>query len=383
MSKRMAEEPAAGTRRFALDVGERVLVRGLQTQTELNFSEGVLAGYDKEKKRCEVALAGGREVLVKLENLLFYAQWGSHVAKPAAALADLARVERGAKGRAAVAVGKIRAGTMSRTDSAVVCLSPAEIDEVRGEFAYFLEFLDETAGMELALPATLPYYSQFQEDTAGMEPALPATLRSASAWTNEFVGVFFEKLWHEPMIQELMGYDAFSPGCLWLEMRRCTPQDLLWFFFWMFQLRETHSATDVWRGFVFLKSHAQGDGLSVLFGSLISTASCPEERWEHYEGILRGEWEEDAFQEKNLGNFVMVTESAGVGETWVLFIRDVEAGGQLELDYGIGYVRGKVGLRECGKLAQGEYWYALFRDIVKGVHPAVGEALEAYLGGTD
>jgi hypothetical protein len=197
------------------------------------------------------------------------------------------------------------------------------------------------------------------------------------------VGVFFEKLWHEPMIQELMGYDAFSPECLWLEMRRCTPQDLLWFFFWMFQLRETHGATDVWRGFVFLKSHAHGDGLSVLFGSLISTASCPEERWGDYEGILRGEREADAFQEKNLGNFVMVTESAGVGETWVLFIRDVEAGGQLELDYGIGYVRGKVGLRECGKLAQGEYWYALFRDIVKGVHPAVGEALEEYLGGTD
>ena len=358
----MAEEPAAGTRRFALEVGERVLVRGLQTQTELNFCEGVLAGYDKEKKRCEVALAGGREVLVKLENLLFYAQWGSHVPRPEAALADLARVERGAKGRAAVAVGKIRGGTMARTDSAVVCLSPAEIDTVRGEFAYFLEFLDEKAGME---------------------PALPTTLRSASGWTNEFVGVFFEKLWHEPMIQELMEYDAFSPECLWLEMRRISPQDLLWFFFWRFQLHGTHSATDVWRAFVFLKSHAFGDGLAVLFGSLISTASCPPQRWADYEGILRGDWEEDAHQEKNLGNFVMVTESAGVGETWVLFIRDVEAGGKLELDYGIGYVRGKVGLRECGKLAQGEYWYALFRDIVKGVHPALGGALEAYLGGAD
>lgn len=355
----MAEEPAAGTRRFALEVGERVLVRGLQTQTELNYCEGVLAGYDKKKKRCAVALASGLKVLVKLENLLFYAQWGSYVARPEAALSDLARVELAAKGRAALAVGKIRAGTMARTDSTVVCLSPDEIADVRGEFAHFLEFLDETAGMELELPATL---------------------RSASGWTNEFVGVFFKKLWHEPVIVELMQYDAFSPECLWLEMRRCSPQDMLWFFFWRFQLHETHSPTDVWRAFVFLKSHAHGDGLgAVLFGSLISTASCPKQRWEDYEGILRGEREEDAHQEKNLGNFVMLTLSAGVGETWVLFIRDVEAKGELELDYGIGYVRGKVGLRECGKLAQGGYWYALFRDIVKGVHPALGEALDAYL----
>jgi hypothetical protein len=310
-----------------------------------------------------VSLADGRKVLVKLENLLFYAQWGSHVAKPAAVLSDLARVERGAEGRTAVAVGNIPAGTMARTDSAVVCLSPGEIDAVRGDFAHFLEFLDETAGMELALPAAL---------------------RSASGWTNEFVGVFIEKLWHEPVSVELMDYDAFSRESLWLEMRRCSPLDLLWFFFWRFQLHETHSATDVWRAFVFLKSQAHGDGLgAVLFGSLISTASCPEERWGDYEGILRGEREEDAFQEKNLGNFVMVTESAGVGETWVLFIRDVEAGGELELDYGIGYVRGKVGLRECGKLAQGGYWYALFRDIVNGVHAGVAEALDEYLGGTD
>ena len=378
----MGEAAAGGTRIFPLAVGERVLVRGLQTQTDLNFSEGVLAGYKKEQKRCVVALACGREVLVKLENLLVYAQWGSHVARPEAALQDLVQVEHGAKGRAAVAVGALCAGTVARTDSAVVCLSPAEIEEVRGKFAHFLEFLDETAGVELALPATLPYFLEFQEETAGTEPELPATLRSASAWTNEFVGVFFEKLWHEPMIQELMEYDAFSPESLWLEMRRCTPQDMLWFFFWKFQLHDTRSASDVWRVFVFLKSHAHGDGRgAMLFGSLISVANCPPQRWGDYVGILRGEREEDAHQEKNLGNFVMVTQ--GAGETWVLFIRDVAAGGELELDYGIGYVRGGVGLRACGELAQGGYWYALFRDIVKGVHPALGGALDAYLGGTD
>jgi len=213
---------------------------------------------------------------------------------------------------------------------------------------------------------------------------LPATLRSASGWTNEFVGVFFEKLWHEPVIRELMEYDAFSPECLWLEMRRLAPQDMLWFLFWRCQLHETRSATDVWRVFVFMKSHAHGDGRgTMLFGSLISTASCPKERWEAYEGILRGDWVEDAHQEKNLGNFVMctVSVSAGVGETWVLFIKDVQALGELELDYGIGYVRGKVGLRECGRLEQRQYWYTLFRDIAKAVHPAVAAALDEYLEG--
>jgi hypothetical protein len=76
----------------------------------------------------------------------------------------------------------------------------------------------------------------------------------------------------------------------------------------------------------------------------------------------------------------MSTPSADTGETWVLFIRDVVAGVELEMDYGIGYVRGgEIRMRECGKLAQCAYWYALFRDIARGVNGVVLEALDAYL----
>ena len=69
----MGEAAAGGTRIFPLAVGEHVFVWGLQTQTDLNFNERGFVDYNKEKKRCVVTLVCGREVLVKLENLLFYA----------------------------------------------------------------------------------------------------------------------------------------------------------------------------------------------------------------------------------------------------------------------------------------------------------------------
>jgi hypothetical protein len=71
-----------------IDVGAIVLVKGIVSRPLFNGCRGkVVAPFNTEKQRCVVVLADGRKVLVKMENLLFYAQWGSHVAKPAAALA--------------------------------------------------------------------------------------------------------------------------------------------------------------------------------------------------------------------------------------------------------------------------------------------------------
>jgi hypothetical protein len=160
------------------------------------------------------------------------------------------------------------------TDSVMVHLPPDTIAALGAEFVHFKQQLNDFSGVELELSVVL---------------------WNSSTWTNPFVGVFFEQLWEHPMIQELMWYDTFSRKCLWLEMRRCSPQDMLWFLFWKWELIDTHSASDVWRTFVFLKSHAHGDGRgAMLFDILISTVNCPGRRWEDFLGVMRGERQPDA-----------------------------------------------------------------------------------------
>ncbi len=251
---------------------------------------------------------------------------------------EVVEVRLGARGREAVARTAIPAWTFLRVQKVRLGMTDAEMVALNERLDVFIRE---------AVPQVLGYPSLVSLMVAEDDVPHGSDLSA-------YVGAFVRAgLLDDPMVRDLMAFDAFDAAYVTLSLRRMLFGDVMWLHFWVAELEGVVAADTVWAVFTFIRSHSFLSERGLLTFGLFCLANCPLTRWEWY---LRGS-DEAAPPESGdtsglvtaelLGNFEEISPSARqthvaegqlAGDECVLVIKDVAAGAALEMDYGEKYM---------------------------------------------
>lgn len=286
----------------------------------------------------------------------------------------------GKNGRELFATQAIEAFTFLRVPKLRLVLSDEDLEDLHDEFSEFNRH---------AVPEILGYPSLFS--VLVQEEDIPHGSDMLC-----FVGTFLRQgLLEDPMVADLMAFDAFGADYVAESFTRLKLGDVLWLHFWCQKFEGTFAATTVWRVFSFILSHAFMNDCNMLTFSPFLKANCPKDRWDWY---LAGSDEDAPPAAENfdqgpvgmlLGNFEDVEPwgrqtTVGPGQIpadeCLIFMKHVGVGEAIELDYGSTYM-----LSRERQLLQfrGDELERLVEAVFARVDARLLAAFKTYMGGAE
>ncbi len=355
-----------------LQEGMQVMLVGLKSSPDLNFTQGELGAYYHHNQRWVVNLPCGRQVRVREANMQtmevtmqnFYGVFGNPD-QNTPLLTDLVEIRTGENGRYLVAKQTISENTLARDNKIRVTITA---DENKQFVNRFVAFANE---------------KQERLDTSYVF-SLPERFNVTAA----YIGMFVHRGFLEnDLVRDLMDYDCCSAVILQETMERMHVEDFFIFDFWCDEL--PHVSTDtLWHLQSFLASHAFLHDRTIVFG-ISSYAQTTRIRWDYYSAIRRGKNPEPLPNTPEVyGNITempscIMQSQQGRGQfpidDFVAFNSVIKKGEELLLDYGPDYFpkQKKQPRHNCPLVMRP----VLFR-IVSRLDPRVTEALEAHMRGT-
>jgi hypothetical protein len=248
---------------------------------------------------------------------------------------ELVEVRNGTNGRETVARKAIGAFTFVRIPKVYLGMTDAQLGALHERFSIFIR---QAVPDLIGYPAIFSVFVQEEDLPHGSNTCL-------------FVGEFLGRgLLQDPVVQELMDFDAFDEVYVTQTLQRLLLGDVLWLHFWRETLEESVPADTVWAVFSFIISHAYLSDHTQLIFSPFCLSQCDQKRWEWY---MRGSDMAappvgvDAEIADLLGNFEEIApwgrqkhvgEGQIAADKCVVFLKDVAKGGAVECDYGEGYM---------------------------------------------
>lgn len=282
----------------------------------------------------------------------------------------------GDNGRELFATQAIPAFTFLRIPKVRLEMTDAELADLHLEFSAF---------NKRAVPAILEYPSMFAELVQDEDIPHGSDMLC-------FVGKFLRGgLFEDAMIQDLMAYDALDFKEIGATFSRLRLGDVLWLHFWRQKLEGEFAADTIWRVFSFILSRAFLNDEHMLTFSPFCKADCPKERLDWYlagsDTAAPPPSQSLPGLDKLLGNFEEVSRwgrqrTVGPGQVpaddCVIFMKDVEIGEPVELDYGETYM-----LAREKQLLQfrGDEVEELVEKVLPPFDARVLAGFKAYMGG--
>jgi hypothetical protein len=287
----------------------------------------------------------------------------------------LVEVRRSASGRQTVAREAIDALTFVRMRKVRLGMTDEEVDSVHGAFSVFVR---RAVPELIGYPALFSVLVQQEELPHGSDMCL-------------FVCPFLARCLHgDPMVQQLMDYDAFDAVFVTNTLKRLMIADVLWLHFWREKLEGSIPADTVWAVFSFILTHALiNDSKMLTFGPFCLSA-CPQARLDWYErgsdlsAPPCGDVDEGGvigplgnfFEIAPWGRQTHVGDGQIAADECVVFVKAVAAGEAVECDYGESYM-----LAREVRLTQfhGSEIETLIEAVFRHFDPRVLAAFEAYM----